>query len=91
MAQLVKNPHAVQETACNAGDPGSISRSGKAPGEGNAYPLLYSCLDNPTDRGAWRATVPGVAQSQTRLKRLSTQDVSVTTSYETHLAASSRF
>ena len=62
MAQLVKNPHAVQETACNARDPGSISRSGKAPGEGNAYPLPYSCLDNPTDRGAWRATVHGITR-----------------------------
>ena len=41
---------------------GSIPGSGKAPGEGNAYPLPYSYLDNPTDRGAWRATVHGVSR-----------------------------
>ena len=38
-----------------------------APGEGNGSPLQYSCLKNPIDRGAWQATVPGVAKSQTRL------------------------
>ena len=46
---------------------GSIPGSGKYPGEGNGNPLQYSCLENPTDRGAWRATVHGVAKSQTRL------------------------
>ena len=40
-------------------------------GEGNGSPLQYSCLENPMDRGAWRAAVHGVAQSWTRLKRLS--------------------
>ena len=40
-------------------------------GEGNGNPLQYSCLENPRDRGAWRAAVYGVAQSWTRLKRLS--------------------
>ena len=40
---------------------------GRSPGEGNGYPLQYSCLKNPMDRGAWWATVHGVAQSQTRL------------------------
>ena len=40
-------------------------------GEGNGTPLQYSCLENPRDRGAWWAAVCGVAQSQTRLKRLS--------------------
>ena len=40
-------------SACNAGDPGSISGSGRAPGEGNGNPLQYSCLGNPMDRGAW--------------------------------------
>ena len=58
-------------SACNAGDPGSIPGSGRSPGEGNGNPLQYSCLENPRDRGAWRAAVYGVAQSQTRLKRLS--------------------
>ena len=41
-----------KESACNAGDPGSIPGSGRAPGEGNGYPLQYSCLENPMDRGA---------------------------------------
>ena len=54
-------------SACNAGDPGSIPGLGRSPGEGNGNPLQYSCLENPTDRGAWRATVHGVAKSRTRL------------------------
>ena len=49
------------EPACNAGDPGSIPALGRSPGEGNGNPLQYSCLENPMDRGAWRATVHGVA------------------------------
>ena len=57
----------VKESACNAGDLGSISGSERSPGEGNGYPLLYSCLENPMDRGAWRATVHSVTKSQTRL------------------------
>jgi len=40
---------------------------GRSPGEGNGNPLQYSCLENPIDRGAWQATVHGVAKSQTRL------------------------
>ena len=42
-----------KDSACNAGDPGLISGSGRFPGEGDSY-LLYSCLENPRDRGAWR-------------------------------------
>ena len=57
----------VKESACNAGDLGSIPGSGRSPGEGNANPLQYSCLENPMDRGAWWATVHGVAESGTRL------------------------
>ena len=56
-----------KESACNAGDLGSIPGSGRSPGEGNANPLQYSCLGNPMDRGAWRATVCGFTKSQTRL------------------------
>ena len=56
-----------KESACNAGDPDSIPGSGRSPGEGNGYPLQYSCLENPTYRGAWRATVHRVAKSQTQL------------------------
>ena len=52
-------------SACNAGDPGSIPGSGRSPGEGNGNPLQYSCLENPMDRGAWWATVHGVAKNRT--------------------------
>ena len=65
MAQMVKNPPVMRE------DPGSIPGSGRSPGEENGNPLQYSCLENPRDRGAWWAAIYGVAQSQTRLKRLS--------------------
>ena len=61
-----------KESACRAGDLGSTPRSGRSPGEGNGYPVQYSCLENSLDRGAWQAMVHGVANSQTRLKRLST-------------------
>ena len=56
-----------KESACNAGDPGSISISGRFPGDGNSNPLQYSCLGNLMDRGAWWATVHGVPKSQTQL------------------------
>ena len=55
---------------CNAGDPGQIPGSGRSPG-GGCGNTLQSCLENPTDRGAWQATVHGVAKSWTRLKRTS--------------------
>ena len=45
---------------------------GRSPGEGTGNPLQYSCLENPMDRAAWWATVHGVSQSQTQVKRLST-------------------
>ena len=61
------------ESACNAGNPGSIPGSGRSPGEGNGNPLQYSCLENLMDRGAWEATVCGVTKIQTRLKLLNTQ------------------
>ena len=54
-------------SACNAGDPGSIPGLGRFSGEGNDNPLQYSCLENSMDRGAWWATVHGVAKSRTRL------------------------
>ena len=53
---VLKNP------PTNAGDTGLIPRSGRFPGEGNGNPLHYSCLENPTDRGAWRAIVYGVTK-----------------------------
>ena len=58
---------AGRESACNAGDLGSIARSGRSPGERNGNPLQYSGLGNPMDAGAWWAIVHGVAKSWTRL------------------------
>ena len=52
-----------KEFSCNTGDPGSIPGSGRSPGKGNGNPLQYSCLENPMGRGAWQATVHGVAES----------------------------
>ena len=66
---VVKNPPA------NSGDirdKGSISGSGRSPRGGHGNPLQYSCLENPMDRGVWRATVHKVAKSWTRLMWLST-------------------
>ena len=57
MAQKVKN------LSADAGDLDSIPGSGGSPGDGNGYPLQYSCLENPMDRGAQWATVHGVAES----------------------------
>ena len=56
-----------KESACNVGDPGLIPGSRRFPGEGNGNPLQYSCLEKSMDRGAWWATVHGVAKSWTRL------------------------
>ena len=53
-----------KESACNGGDLGSILGLGRSPGEGHGHSLQYSCLENPMDGGAWRATVHGVAKSQ---------------------------
>ena len=64
-------------SACNAGDPGSIPGSGRFPGEGNGYPLHYSCLENSMDRRAWWATVHGVAKSRTRLSDEAHSTVSI--------------
>ena len=56
-----KNPPA------SGGDAGLISGLGRSPGEGNGNPLQYSCLENPMDRGAWRASFHRVTKSQTQL------------------------
>ena len=61
IVQVVKG----KEFACNAGDLGLIPGLGRSPGEGNGYPLQYSGLENSMDRGAWQATVHGVAKSLT--------------------------
>ena len=60
-------------SACNVGDPGSIPGLGRSPGEGNGNPLQYSCLENPTEGGAWWATVHGVAKSRTGLSDFTSQ------------------
>ena len=52
-----------KESACNAGDLSLSPGSERSPGEGRGKPLQYSCLGNPMDRGAWRATVHGVAKA----------------------------
>ena len=55
-----------KESAYNAGDTGLIPGSGRrSPGEGNGYPLQYSCLENSMDRGDWQARVHGVTESDT--------------------------
>ena len=54
-----------KESTCNASDPGLIPGWERSPGEGNGNPLQYSCLENPMNTGAWRATVCGVAESDT--------------------------
>ena len=51
-----------KESSCSAGDPGLIPGLGRYPGEENSNPLQNSCLENPMDRGAWGATVYGVAK-----------------------------
>ena len=52
-----------KESTCNAGDSGSIPGSERSPGEGHGNPFQYSCLENPTDRGAWQATIHTVTKS----------------------------
>ena len=54
-----------KNSTCNAGDLGLIPQSGRSPGEGNGSPLQYSLLENPMDRGGWRATVHGITKSRT--------------------------
>ena len=69
VALVVKNP------PTNSGDirdTSLIPGSGRSPGEGHSNPLQYSCLENPMDRVVWWATVHSIAKSQTRLKWLST-------------------
>ena len=59
-----------KESACNAEDPGSIPGLGKSPGKGNGNPLQYSCLENPMDGGASRATVHGITESDMTERQL---------------------
>ena len=68
MILVIKNPPA---SARDIKDASSIPRSGRSLGGGHGNQLQYSCLENPTDRGAWRAIVHRVTKSRTRLKRVS--------------------
>ena len=66
---VVKNPPSI------AGDVrvvGVIHGSGRSPGEGNGNPLQYSCLENPMDRGAWQATVDGIAKESDTTEQMNT-------------------
>ena len=56
-----------KESACKAGDLGSIPGLGTSPGEENGYPLQCSCLENPLDRGGWWVTAHGVTKNRTQL------------------------
>ena len=64
MVGAAKNPPA---SAGDTGDVGAVPESGRSPGTEHGNPLQYSCLENPTDRGSWQATVHGVAKSWTQL------------------------
>ena len=72
----LNNPHCglpgasdSKEFACNAGDLGLTPGSGRSPGEGNDNLLQHSCLENPMDRGAWRAVVHGVPKKSDTTER----------------------
>ena len=67
VASLFTDTADGKESACNAGDLGSIPGLGRSFGEGNGNPLQYSCLENSMDRGAWRATIHGVTKSWMQL------------------------
>ena len=54
-----------KDSTCNVGDLGLLPGLGRSPGEGKGYPLQYSCLGNPKNRGAWQTTVDGVPKSRT--------------------------
>ena len=60
--QSYSNSSVSKESACKVRDPGLIPGLGRSAGEGDGKPLQYSCLENPMDRGAWRATVHGVTR-----------------------------
>ena len=67
---MVKNPPAVQEATCNAGDVVSIPEWERLSGEGNGNPFQHSCLGNPMDRGAWQATDNGFRKESDTIKQL---------------------
>ena len=68
-----------KESACNVGNMGLIPGLGRSPGEGHGNPPLYSCLENPMDRGTWQATIHRITKSWLQLKQLSTHAQSMMT------------
>ena len=90
-SSVIKNPPA------NAVDSGLILGLGRSPGRGNGNPLQYSCLGNPMDRGAWRATVHGVAKESGQDLASKTTTTTTKTQYfkytlfHTRLSASCKF
>ena len=67
---MVKNPPVMQETTCNEEDSVLIPELGRFPGEGNGNLLQYSCLGSPTEKGAWQATIHGVAKALNRSQQV---------------------
>ena len=69
-------PHSSvgKESACSAGEQGSIPGLGRSPGKGNGNPLQYPCLENPIDRGAWWGAAHGIAKSWAQLSNKHNHD-----------------
>ena len=82
-SQKVQN-NSYKEFACNEGDPGLIPGLGRSSGEGNVYPLQYSCLENSMDRGGWWTTVHGVTKSWTLLGNFHVQPDTLFSYHEAH-------
>ena len=64
-----------KESTCDTGDLGLILGSGRSPGEGNGYPLQYSCLEKPINKGVWRAIVHGITKESDMIEQLSTNSL----------------
>ena len=75
-----------KESACSVRDPVSIPRLERCPGEGNGYPLQYSCLENSMPRGTWLATAHGVTKSWTQLSNFTHLAPLITKAFPDHYA-----
>jgi len=85
MAPVVKNPLAICLIGRARSETGSVPGPGRSPGGGHGNPLQYSYVENSMDRGAWRATVHGVAKNWTQLKCFSTHANSFKKMYSCHI------
>ena len=74
----------VKASAYNVGDPGSIPRPGRSPGEGNDNPLQHSCLENPMDGGAWWAAVHGVTESERDTSKINISQIQTSVKFSYH-------